>query len=260
VLGSEEGWFAHELKECLHVGVKESLLKLTKNGQISRKQIYGIYLYCSADPVVAKEQVLARKAREEQEQDIEQASDEVKAALVIFWSVLDEKSRRLFAGFESLRVGYGGDKEVAQWLGLDPHTVAKGRRELLERDVELERVRKVGGGRRGKKSPEVIAKIEALMEYETAGDPMTGLLWTRRTRESISRELKKAGIDVSPTTVGEILKDLNYSLKCNAKKVASGGQKRTEEEKKAIDGQFEYIAKMRQQYTARGLPVLCRRK
>ena len=41
VLGSEEGWFAHELKECLHVGVKESLLKLTKNGQISREQIYG---------------------------------------------------------------------------------------------------------------------------------------------------------------------------------------------------------------------------
>ena len=94
------------------------------------------------------------------------------------------------------------------------------------------------------------------MEYETAGDPMTGLLWTRRTRESISRELKKAGIDVSPTTVGEILKDLNYSMKCNAKKVAGGGRKCTEEEKKAVDAQFEYIAKMRQRYTERGLPVL----
>ena len=152
VSGSEEGWFAHELKECLHVGVKEALLKLTKNGQISREAIYGIYLYCSADPVIAKRQVLARKSREETESDIERPSDEVKAALLIFWSVLDEKSRRLFAGFESLRVGYGGDKQVAQWLGLDPHTVAKGRRELLEWDVELERVRRAGGGRRGKKA------------------------------------------------------------------------------------------------------------
>lgn len=151
VPGSEEGWFAHELKECLHVGVKEALLKLTKNGQISREALYGKYLYCSSDPVVAKRQVLNRKTRGEMESDIERSSDEVKAALLIFWSILDEKSRRLFAGFESLRVGYGGDNQVSQWLGLDPHTVAKGRRELLERDVELERVRRVGGGRREKK-------------------------------------------------------------------------------------------------------------
>jgi hypothetical protein len=94
------------------------------------------------------------------------------------------------------------------------------------------------------------------MEYETAGDPMTGLLWTRKTRESISRELKKSGIDVSPTIVGEILKDLNYSLKCNVKKVANGGRKLSDDEKKAIDDQFDYIEKTRQRFIERGFPVL----
>jgi len=34
--------------------------------------------------------------------------------------------------------------------------------------------------------PEVIEKIEQLMEYETAGDPMTGLKWTRKTTGTVS--------------------------------------------------------------------------
>ncbi len=39
--------------------------------------------------------------------------------------------------------------------GMDPHTVAKGRRELLAQEVEVERVRKAGGGRKPveKKAP-----------------------------------------------------------------------------------------------------------
>ena len=37
----------------------------------------------------------------------------------------------------------------------------------------------------------MIARIEELMEYETAGDPITGLKWTRKTTEKIAEELKK---------------------------------------------------------------------
>ena len=35
----------------------------------------------------------------------------------------------------------------------------------------------------------MIEKIEELMKYETAGDPISGLLWTRKTREKISEML-----------------------------------------------------------------------
>jgi hypothetical protein len=40
--------------------------------------------------------------------------DVVKAGLVLFYSVLDEKQRRLCAGLESLRRGRGGDRKIAE--------------------------------------------------------------------------------------------------------------------------------------------------
>ena len=55
---------------------------------------------------------------------------------------------RLFAGLESLKLGYGVDRAVAEVLDLDVGTVAQGRQDLLERDVELDRVRRSGAGRK----------------------------------------------------------------------------------------------------------------
>jgi hypothetical protein len=42
----------------------------------------------------------------------------------------------------------GSNRQIAELLGLDPHTVAKGRPQLLAQDVETDRVRAVGGGRK----------------------------------------------------------------------------------------------------------------
>jgi hypothetical protein len=74
--------------------------------------------------------------------------DELKAAIILFCSLLDERQRRLYAGLESAKLGHGGDRRVADLLGLDPGTVAKGRQQLLTRDVDLDRVRRRGGGRK----------------------------------------------------------------------------------------------------------------
>jgi hypothetical protein len=35
--------------------------------------------------------------------------DELKAAILLFYSLLDEQQRRLFAGLESIKLGQGGD-------------------------------------------------------------------------------------------------------------------------------------------------------
>ena len=88
------------------------------------------------------------------------------------------------------------------------------------------------------------------MEHETAGDPMTGLKWTRRTTEKIARELANlGGIEVSANTVGRILKELGYSLRVNHKKISSGtGPDR--------DAQFKQIAAIRDRFSRRGLPVI----
>jgi hypothetical protein len=65
----------------------------------------------------------------------------------LFYSLLNEQQRRLYAGLESAQVGHGGDHLVAQVLGLTEETVARGRRELLAGEVQRGRVRRVGGGR-----------------------------------------------------------------------------------------------------------------
>jgi hypothetical protein len=72
---------------------------------------------------------------------------EVRAAIILFFSVLDEQQRRLYAGLESLRIGRGGDSMISSLLTIDNHTVARGRRELIQRDIEIDRIRKKGGGR-----------------------------------------------------------------------------------------------------------------
>ncbi len=85
---------------------------------------------------------------------------------------------------------------------------------------------------------------------------MTGLLWTKKTRQKISDELAKIEIVVSPTTVGNILKGLKYSLKSNSKNVSNGGRNLTKAEKKAADDQFKYIAEIRERFSTRGLPII----
>ena len=87
---------------------------------------------------------------------LEVSPDEMKAAIILFYSLLDEQQRRLYAGLESMRLGHGGDSVLADLLGLDPHTIARGRRQLLDQDVEVGRVRRdPGAGRKAveKKRP-----------------------------------------------------------------------------------------------------------
>lgn len=68
---------------------------------------------------------------------------------MLFFSLLDERQRRLYAGLESQKFGHGGDRKIAELLGLDVHTVAKGRREVLAgKEVDPDRVRRQGGGRK----------------------------------------------------------------------------------------------------------------
>jgi len=145
VTKSEAGYFASELEKLLHVEVRAPLLKLFKKGRIGRKKISGAYLYCSPVPAIRKKQLLSHRV---QEADATDFSDEVKAAIILFVSLLDEQQRRLFAGLEALKIGHGGDLQIAELLGLHPQTVAKGRRELQEHDVQFDRIRAAGGGRK----------------------------------------------------------------------------------------------------------------
>ena len=154
VAESEAGYFTDELEATLHVGVKDALRKLASEGRIAREKVAGRFLHASADRTARRAQLRARQVRMAHPGELvafgagtRVLPDELKAAIVLFFALLDEKQRRLYAGLESLKLGHGGDQRIAELLGLDPGMVARGRRELLAQDVEAERVRRKGAGR-----------------------------------------------------------------------------------------------------------------
>lgn len=150
---ADAGFFAAELEGVLNVEVKGTLLTLVRQQKLAREPFAGRYLYCSPDTAKGKTQVTARRVLAATAPLggrlplVEVLPDELKAAIVLFFSVLDERQRRLYAGLESMKLGHGGDRRIAELLGLDPGTVARGRSQLLAQDVERERVRRAGAGR-----------------------------------------------------------------------------------------------------------------
>lgn len=144
VCDSTAGFHASELEARLHVPVKDTLRQLTQAGRIHRSEHAGLYLYTAPSRERRQEQWAARHCLIEVE---DQEQQTIGAAIVLFYSQLDEQQRRLFAGLESLKSGHGGDRQLAQLLGLNEETVARGRRELVENRVLAHRVRRPGAGR-----------------------------------------------------------------------------------------------------------------
>ncbi len=148
---SDAGLTASELENLLHVEVKKSLLQLVRQNQVVREKMIGVYVYLAQEKGQKRSQWLRR--REVQAAEAigtspidESLSQELNAAIILFFSLLDERQRRLYAGLESQKLGYGGDRKIAELFGLDAHTVARGRRELFDGHVERGGVRKKGGG------------------------------------------------------------------------------------------------------------------
>ena len=154
VEGSEAGYSASELMEILQIKTKHALTQLHREGRVHREKIESVFVYLSTEKSVATKQLKARKALSKElaaamiVSNPDLATEEAKALLLLFCSMLDEKQRRLYAGLESLKLGHGGDVYIASLLGLDPHTVAKGRQELMSGDLTPGgRIRAKGAGR-----------------------------------------------------------------------------------------------------------------
>jgi CRP-like cAMP-binding protein len=79
----------------------------------------------------------------------------------------------------------------------------------------------------------------------TAGDPLTGLKWTRKTSAKISRELKRRGYRVGPDTVRRLLRGLGYRLRANRKRL-------TKQHDPERDQQMRYLAHQRRAFQQAG--------
>jgi hypothetical protein len=149
---SLNGYYAPELVDELHAEVQEPLRHLVQQQRLSRTEIGGQFLYTAVDSSQRRNQILARRSVQAvpvavHSEALQLSPDELKAAILLFYGLLDEQQRRLFAGLESLRLGHGGDTLLSDFLGLDVHTVARGRQQLLDREILSGRMRRTGGGR-----------------------------------------------------------------------------------------------------------------
>ena len=132
---------------------------------------------------------------------------------------LNERSRRLWAGNESLSIGYAGIEIVSRATGLSRSTIIKGMKEITDKRELKDRIRDLGGGRKKEvdKDPGIREELIRLIEPSTRGDPQSPLLWESKSLRKLSSELKEKGYDVSHVLVEKLLHDMKYNLKSNRK-------------------------------------------
>ena len=112
--------------------MQDALHQLAQQRRVTRQIVSGLYLYTAIDLTIQQGQLLTRRKVEAfptvvDASVLEVSAEELKASILLFYSLLDEQQRRLYAGLESLKLGRGGDRQLAGFLDLDSHTVARGR-------------------------------------------------------------------------------------------------------------------------------------
>ncbi len=167
---------------------------------------------------------------------------------------LNERSRRIWAATEARLLGYGGQKIVHEATGLSGTTIRRGLVELATAEgerVELERIRKTGGGRKSKTRLDktLNSDISRIIEASTCGDPETPLLWTSKSTRAIADELNKDEPRVSHSLVAKLLDEMDYSLQGN-RKVKEGADHPDR------DAQFRFIAEKTKAFQLSEQPVI----
>lgn len=82
--------------------------------------------------------------------------------------------------------------------------------------------------------PEILNSLDKLVSPLTRGDPESPLRWVCKSTYKLQEELAAQGYRISPPTVGNLLKDLGYSLQAPSKTEEGGNHKDR-------DAQFHYI-------------------
>lgn len=88
-----------------------------------------------------------------------------------------------------------------------------------------------------------------MLEDATAGDPMTGLKWTRKTIRALTRQLRQRGFRVRRETVRRLLHARDYALRVNHKRLS-----RTQDAER--DRQMRYIVRQRRAFRKAKLPAI----
>jgi len=176
----------------------------------------------------------------------------IKKRFSVLRRLLDERSRRLVAGAESLALPRGGISAVSRATGISRPVIRQGIAELKNPKTALVgRVRRPGGGRKriAVRDAAIIADLEKLVEPVTRGDPESPLRWTCKSVRRLAEELGRQGHAVSYPVVAELLRELGYSLQANRKTTEGDGHPDR-------NAQFEHINRKVRRFLAGKQPVI----
>jgi hypothetical protein len=164
---------------------------------------------------------------------------------------LNEKQRRLILAAEARSLGHGGISRVARASGISRATIQKALQEVNRPDTPPDRIRRVGGGRKKTRDrdPSLLADLEALVNPDTRGDPMSPLRWTCKSTRQLAETLNQHGHQVSEHIVRDLLHEAGYSLQANAKTLEGSRHP-------SRDAQFRYLNDQIKVRLSQGLPVV----
>lgn len=167
---------------------------------------------------------------------------------------LNEQTCRIWCGIEAKSLGRGGISKVSASTGVSRTTIYEGIKDLETHKVvkaEKIKIRKPGGGRKNikEKNPDILKKLELLVDPVTRGDPESPLLWTCKSTYQLARELAKNGKKISQRTVCDLLRELGYSLQAPRKTKEGGSQPDR-------DAQFYYIYESVKKFQDKKQPVI----
>ena len=176
---------------------------------------------------------------------------ELKRKFRQLWPHLNERGKRMVAAEEALQLGFGGISLVSRACGLSRVTITKAIGELSAKPLAEGRIRRSGAGRYPlvMQDPDLLDRLDALVEPLTRGDPQSPLRWTCKSTSKLAVELQALGHAVSERTVARLLQTLDYSLQANRKlREGSAHPDRNQ--------QFEHINTQTKAFQARGQPVI----
>jgi len=183
-----------------------------------------------------------------------ESDEKLAAKFAVLLPQLDERQRRLLLGAEARELGRGGIARVAAAAGVSRPTVSRGISEIAtgaDGGAGAGWVRRPGGGRKSltETDPGLLAALDALVEPDTRGDPMSPLRWTIKSTRNLADALTAGGHPVSHVRVGELLHASGYSLQGNLKSVE--GKQHPDR-----DAQFRHINDLAKRYLKARDPVI----
>jgi hypothetical protein len=178
-------------------------------------------------------------------------TDELEHKYALLFPHLNERQRHLVAATDAEQLGRGGVSLVARATGFSRPTIYRAIRNLQQSPLPGERIRQPGAGRKESVAhdPQLLPTLEALIDPDTRGDPMSPLRWTCKSTRQLADLLTAQGHPISHMKVAQLLHALHYSLQGNAK--TKEGKQHPDR-----DAQFRYIQRRGKSFLGRGWPVI----